>query len=63
MARKLVVDDGADDEMLAAAIHGTKDVLRAADGHLVHSGAWWHGRMKLIEMTKKTATAKKKRKM
>jgi hypothetical protein len=53
MARKLVVDDGADDEMLAATIHGTKDVLKAADGHLIKSGAWWHGRAKIMKLAEK----------
>ena len=61
MARKLVVDDGADDEMLAATIHGTKDVLQAADGHHVRSGAWWHGRAKVMAMTKKNAKGRKLR--
>ena len=61
MARKLVVDDGADDEMLAATIHGTKEVLRAGDSHHVRSGAWWHGRAKVMAMTKKNANGKKLR--
>jgi len=61
MARKLVVDNGTDDEMLAATIHGTKDVLEAADGHHVRSGAWWHGRAKILAMTKKNAKGRKLR--
>lgn len=61
MARKLVVDDLADDEMLSGTVRSTKDVLMSADGSRVRSGAWWKGRAKLQELTKQTPAAQKKR--
>eukprot|EP00035_Acanthoeca_spectabilis_P021610 m.439150 g.439150 ORF g.439150 m.439150 type:complete len:428 (+) comp18342_c0_seq1:2273-3556(+) len=63
VARKLCVDDaGVDDEMYLDAHRGSAAAIASADGSKVRSGAWWKGRMKLMDMTKKNdPTAKKRR--
>jgi len=61
MARKLITDSGDDDEVLADTVRSTAEVMAAADGRKVRSGAWWKGRAKILGMTKKTAAGKKLR--
>jgi len=63
MARKLVVDDGLDEEMLAGASQSTDHVEAfGRTGERCRPGPWWKGRAKLKALTKKNPEAAKKRK-